>query len=146
MLPHIWHWVRRVEFPPRLGIVYNSCPHQRAIHHCRVVSVSVREDEGQEARACTSALIFKDMRGRKGVAMISGLVAVFSMATRNLKSRILRTMLILASILTITISFVALTSLSKDTGSYTTGNSSNQGDTISFSRLKEVLNLCKVWS
>jgi len=66
--------------------------------------------------------------GRRGITKLGALVTVFSMAKRNLKRRKLRFALLLMSILVLTMSFVALTSLSTGYGLVYTRISSKAPD------------------
>ncbi len=60
--------------------------------------------------------VFGDAVGGRGLAVMGALVAVFSMGKRSLKRRRLRSLFTLTTILALTMSFVALTSLSTSYG------------------------------
>jgi len=60
--------------------------------------------------------LLREGRGKRGIDKLGSLVAVFSMAKRNMKRSRLRSAFILTSILTLTMSFVALTSFSTGYG------------------------------
>jgi hypothetical protein len=60
--------------------------------------------------------IFGDTVGGRGLAGLGALVAVFSMGKRSLKRRRLRSLFTFTTIMTLTMSFVALTSLSTSYG------------------------------
>lgn len=103
-------------YAPLLYYLYRIYPGSVIVSPSRFATVGVVSISTVILAAGVLPLFIKGGRNERGVSRLGALVAVFSMAMRNLKRRRLRTMLILGSILALTMGFVALTSLSTGYG------------------------------
>ncbi|MCW3978566.1 MAG: hypothetical protein NWF12_02350, partial [Candidatus Bathyarchaeota archaeon] len=103
-------------YAPMLYYLYRIYPGSVIVSPSRFATVGVVSISTVMLAAGILPLFIKGGRSERGVSKLGALVAVFSMAMRNLKRRRLRTTLILGSILTLTMGFVALTSLSTGYG------------------------------
>ncbi len=103
-------------YAPMLYYLYRIYPGSVIVTPSRFAAVGVVAISTVMLAAGVLPLFIKGGRSERGVSRLGALVAVFSMAMRNLKRRRLRTTLILGSILALTMGFVALTSLSTGYG------------------------------
>ncbi|MDH5199716.1 MAG: hypothetical protein OEW93_02410, partial [Candidatus Bathyarchaeota archaeon] len=93
--------------------------------------------------------VFGDAAGGRGLAVMGALVVVFSMGKRSLKRRRLRSLFTLTTILALTMSFVALTSLSTSYGlvynRYGSGRSDAEGIMVRLPEYKPNTEFEKGW-
>jgi hypothetical protein len=111
-----------------LFYLYNIYPGCGIISLERYIQSSVISVSVVLLAASVLPSILNKSESEGGIAKLGALAAVFSMAKRNLKRRRLRTVFTFSTILTLTMSFVALTSFSTSYGLiYTRYNSKEPG-------------------
>jgi hypothetical protein len=103
-------------YAPMLYYLYRIYPGSVIVSETRFATVGVVSVIAVLLATSVLPRLFKGKKSERGIAKLGALSSVFSMAARNLKRRRLRTILILTSILTLTMGFVALTSLSTGYG------------------------------
>ena len=115
-------------FAPMVAYLRLVYPGSGAFEASRFATVGVVSLVGVILATSVLPRFFGDAVGGRGLARMGALVAVYSMGKRSLKRRRLRSLFTFTTILTLTMSFVALTSLSTSYGLVFNRAGSGEGD------------------